>query len=159
MPKLQMAGTAVDPLALKLNCLPQLSGWAIKTVDNRELVRQRLNPEQRKFTIKFRLILSASKPWLQLLSAGITSILPLILLHFKLLHAQGDSARLACKGRLVFCKNVTGLFNIIMSRNQTEGCAMPIELLVPIAIFLLGMVVSVTLSSLGIERVIEANKS
>jgi hypothetical protein len=36
---------------------------------------------------------------------------------------------------------------------------MPIELLVPIAIFLLGMVVSVSLSSLGIERVIEANKS
>ena len=49
--------------------------------------------------------------------------------------------------------------NITMSRNQTEGCTMPIELLVPIAIFLLGMVVSVSLSSLGIERVIEANKS
>jgi hypothetical protein len=35
---------------------------------------------------------------------------------------------------------------------------MPIELLVPIAIFLLGMVVSISLSSLGIERVIEGNK-
>jgi hypothetical protein len=49
--------------------------------------------------------------------------------------------------------------NIIMSRNQTEGCIMPIELLVPIGIFLLGVVVAVSLSSLGIERVIEANKS
>jgi len=35
---------------------------------------------------------------------------------------------------------------------------MPIELLVPIAIFVLGMVVSISLSSLGIERVIESNK-
>lgn len=35
---------------------------------------------------------------------------------------------------------------------------MPIELLVPIAIFLLGMVVSARLSSLGIERIIEGNK-
>lgn len=35
---------------------------------------------------------------------------------------------------------------------------MPIELLVPIAIFVLGIVVSVSLSSIGIERVIEANK-
>lgn len=36
---------------------------------------------------------------------------------------------------------------------------MPIELLVPITIFLLGMVVSISLSSLGIERIVEANKS
>lgn len=35
---------------------------------------------------------------------------------------------------------------------------MPIELLVPIIIFVLGIVVSVNLSSLGIERVVEANK-
>jgi hypothetical protein len=35
---------------------------------------------------------------------------------------------------------------------------MPIELLVPIAIFLLGMVVSIKLSGLGIERVIEGSK-
>jgi hypothetical protein len=35
---------------------------------------------------------------------------------------------------------------------------MPIELLVPIAIFVLGIVVSVALSNIGIERVIEANK-
>jgi hypothetical protein len=44
------------------------------------------------------------------------------------------------------------------SRNQTEECTMPIELLVPIAIFLLGVVVAISLSSLGIERVIEGNK-
>jgi hypothetical protein len=60
MPKLQMAGTAVDPLALNLNCLPQLSGWAMKTADIRELERLRLNPDQRKLMFKFRLILSAS---------------------------------------------------------------------------------------------------
>ena len=55
----------------------------------------------------------------------------------------------------------TAAFSIltIMSCNQTEGCSMPIELLVPIGIFLLGVVVSVSLSTLGIERVIEANKS
>lgn len=35
---------------------------------------------------------------------------------------------------------------------------MPIELLVPIAIFVLGIVVSVSLSGLGIERIIEGNK-
>lgn len=35
---------------------------------------------------------------------------------------------------------------------------MPIELLVPIAIFVLGMVVSISLSNLGIERIVEANK-
>ena len=35
---------------------------------------------------------------------------------------------------------------------------MPIELLVPITIFVLGIVVSVSLSSIGIERIIEGNK-
>jgi hypothetical protein len=35
---------------------------------------------------------------------------------------------------------------------------MPIELLVPIVIFLLGVVVSVSLSNIGIERIIEGNK-
>lgn len=35
---------------------------------------------------------------------------------------------------------------------------MPIELLVPIAIFLLGVVVAVSLSSLGIELIVEGNK-
>jgi hypothetical protein len=44
------------------------------------------------------------------------------------------------------------------SRNKTRECAMPIELLVPIAIFLLGVVVSVNLSGLGIERIVEGNK-
>ena len=34
---------------------------------------------------------------------------------------------------------------------------MPIELLVPITIFVLGVVVSVSLSSLGIERIVEGN--
>jgi hypothetical protein len=35
---------------------------------------------------------------------------------------------------------------------------MPIELLVPITIFLLGIVVAIRLSSLGVERIIEGNK-
>ena len=35
---------------------------------------------------------------------------------------------------------------------------MPIELLVPIGIFVLGIVVSVTLSGLGIERIVEGEK-
>jgi len=35
---------------------------------------------------------------------------------------------------------------------------MPIELLVPITIFVLGIVVAVSLASIGIERVVEANK-
>ncbi len=35
---------------------------------------------------------------------------------------------------------------------------MPVELLVPIAIFLLGVVVSVSLSSIGIDRIVEDNK-
>lgn len=35
---------------------------------------------------------------------------------------------------------------------------MPVELLVPIVIFLLGVVVSVSLTSLGIERITEGKK-
>jgi len=35
---------------------------------------------------------------------------------------------------------------------------MPIELLVPIIIFSLGVVVSISLSSAGIERIVESNK-
>ena len=35
---------------------------------------------------------------------------------------------------------------------------MPIELLVPLTIFVLGMVISVSLSGLGIERITEDNK-
>lgn len=35
---------------------------------------------------------------------------------------------------------------------------MPIELLVPIAIFVLGVIVASSLTTLGIERIIEANK-
>jgi hypothetical protein len=45
-----------------------------------------------------------------------------------------------------------------INSNNTEECAMPIELLVPITIFLLGVVVSVSLSSIGIERIVEGNK-
>jgi hypothetical protein len=35
---------------------------------------------------------------------------------------------------------------------------MPIELLVPITVFLLGVVASITLAGMGIERIVEANK-
>jgi hypothetical protein len=35
---------------------------------------------------------------------------------------------------------------------------MPIELLVPVVLFFGGVVVSVSLGSLGIQRVVEANK-
>jgi hypothetical protein len=34
----------------------------------------------------------------------------------------------------------------------------PIQLIVPIGIFLLGMLVSINLSSLGIERILEEDK-
>jgi hypothetical protein len=44
------------------------------------------------------------------------------------------------------------------SSNKVGRYSMPIELLVPIGIFVLGIVVSVTLSSLGIERIIEGEK-
>jgi len=44
------------------------------------------------------------------------------------------------------------------SNNKVGGYSMPIELLVPIGIFVLGIVVSVTLSGLGIERIIEGEK-
>jgi len=43
-------------------------------------------------------------------------------------------------------------------RNPMEGCAMPIEILVPLTIFVLGIVVSISLSSLGIERIIQEEK-
>lgn len=35
---------------------------------------------------------------------------------------------------------------------------MPIELLVPILIFSLGVVIAINLSSIGIERIVESNK-
>jgi hypothetical protein len=35
---------------------------------------------------------------------------------------------------------------------------MPIELLVPIFVFSLGIVIAISLSSMGIERIIESNK-
>lgn len=35
---------------------------------------------------------------------------------------------------------------------------MPVELLVPVVIFSLGVVVAVSLSSMGIERIVEQNK-
>jgi hypothetical protein len=44
------------------------------------------------------------------------------------------------------------------SPNNTEECAMPIELLVPIIIFLLGVVIAVRLSSMGIECIVEGSK-
>ena len=74
---------------------------------------------------------------------------------YKELHEKKDSARLAASSRLWACCP-HAFFD--KSRNKTEGCAMPIELLVPITIFVLGIVVSVSLSSLGIERIVEGNK-
>ena len=40
-----------------------------------------------------------------------------------------------------------------------EGCAMPIEILVPLTIFILGNIVATSLAGLGIERIIQAEKS
>jgi hypothetical protein len=37
-------------------------------------------------------------------------------------------------------------------------CAMPIELLVPVAIFALGVAVAIYLSNMGIECIVEDNK-
>jgi hypothetical protein len=47
---------------------------------------------------------------------------------------------------------------LIKLHNKQGECAMPIELLVPITIFLLGVVVSVKLSSMGIECIVEGKK-
>jgi hypothetical protein len=50
------------------------------------------------------------------------------------------------------------LFYAFFDKSVFKGWVMPIELLVPIVIFLLGVVVSVSLSNIGIERIIEGNK-
>ena len=51
-------------------------------------------------------------------------------------------------------------FNYDMSCNEGKYAMSiePIQLLVPIGIFVLGMLVSETLSSLGIERIVETDK-
>ena len=43
--------------------------------------------------------------------------------------------------------------------NNHRGSDMPIELLVPIIIFSLGVVVAISLSSAGIERIVEGSKA
>lgn len=71
------------------------------------------------------------------------------------LRENKDSAKLAVSYKLwAGCPYAF----IDKSLNKTEEYAMPIELLVPITIFVLGIVISVSLSSLGIERIIEGNK-
>ena len=61
--------------------------------------------------------------------------------------------------RLVVGSGRVVLMPFLISRvTKRRECAMPIELLVPITIFVLGIVVSVSLSSIGIERIVEGNK-
>jgi hypothetical protein len=71
------------------------------------------------------------------------------------LRENKDSAKLACS-----FKQWAGCpyAYIDKSHNNTGECAMPIELLVPITIFLLGVVISVKLSSMGIECIVEGKK-
>ena len=72
------------------------------------------------------------------------------------LHEMQDSARLLTsrRGRVVVS------FNYDMSCNEGKYAMSiePIQLLVPIGIFVLGMLVSISLSNLGIERIIETDK-
>jgi hypothetical protein len=76
---------------------------------------------------------------------------------YKKLREEKDSVRLLfSRGGSVGC---VVLYLILVSHvRKRRGYAMPIELLVPIVIFVLGIVVSVSLSSLGIECITEGNK-
>jgi hypothetical protein len=74
----------------------------------------------------------------------------------KKLHEKKDSAKLITSKRRN--SGFVVLYFIYSHVTKRRGYAMPIELLVPIAIFGLGIVVSVTLGGIGIDRVIEANK-
>lgn len=75
---------------------------------------------------------------------------------YEQLHRMQDSARLltSWRGRVVVS------FNYDMSCNEGKYAMSiePIQLLVPIGIFVLGMLVSVSLSNLGIERIVETDK-
>jgi hypothetical protein len=74
---------------------------------------------------------------------------------YKKLHEKKDSAKLrAVRGEVVGLLFYTFLSHITKRR----GYVMPIELLVPIAIFGLGIVVSVTLGGIGIDQVLRASK-
>lgn len=75
------------------------------------------------------------------------------------LHADRDSDNIADEGAQHFIALLnTRKFYLNLS-NPMEGCAMPpVEILVPIFLFSLGIVVSVTLSGLGIERIIQEEK-
>ncbi len=77
-----------------------------------------------------------------------------ILAAYEKLREKKDSAKLAPSKRRS-CGYVVFYFSHITKR---RGYAMPIELLVPIAIFGLGIVVSITLGGIGIERVAQNNK-
>lgn len=62
-----------------------------------------------------------------------------------------DSARLVSKlGSLAACFETLIYFK--------GECAMPVELLVPVAIFALGVVVAIHLSGMGIDRIVEKKK-
>jgi hypothetical protein len=55
---------------------------------------------------------------------------------------------------------ILGAFRAIRKSSNKAGgrYSMPIELLVPIGIFVIGILVSVAATSLGIERIIEGQK-
>ena len=75
--------------------------------------------------------------------------------RFIKLRQNKDSAKLAFSYKLwAGCPDAF----IDKSPNNTEESAMPIELLVPITIFLVGVVIAVRLSSMGIERIVESKK-
>ena len=69
------------------------------------------------------------------------------------LREPGDSARLINRGKAGVLLSLEFFIYIIRG-----GCAMPVELLVPVVIFALGVVIAVYLGSMGIERIVEQNK-
>lgn len=72
-----------------------------------------------------------------------------------MLRREQDSARLMLGGGVTGC---VVLYLILIKSYKRRGYAMPIELLVPIALFFGGVIVSITLGGIGIQRVAEANK-
>ncbi len=82
-------------------------------------------------------------------------------LHPKMkLREHFDYVRLAACGWYMVFKLLNCFFDnfLISFITQLRESAMPIELLVPITVFLLGVVASISLAGMGIDRIVEANK-
>lgn len=69
------------------------------------------------------------------------------------MHAPCYSAKLCIEADIAMSS-----LRLLISFVKIKGWDMPVELLVPITIFVLGVIVSVKLGSIGIQRVSESNK-